>query len=496
MNAPPPTPASAAGAARPERRARRARRRAPTALARRELGWIGWGLAGSAGAGALVGAPLALPFAFALGYLAWLLLRVDALLGWLHGGAKARDAPPSAGLVDAVIERVHREKKYSRKQKNRYRSALTQFDRLASELPDATIVLDANRQIQWANPAAGAILGVHPERDRGQRLDNLVRAPEFVAFLADPEAEGPGDVELDSPHVPGRTLALRVVRSSKKLSVLIARDVTQRVRVREMRRAFVADVSHELRTPLTVIGGYLEMLEGDPRLPADVAEALARVDAQARRMRDIVEHLLELSKLEANPLGDDEGTSVAVGPMVRGQVEALAAADVAGQVFELEVDDALLVVGSERELYSACQNLLVNAVRYAGDGARVRVGWGADPDGRPRFSVADDGPGIEARHLARLSERFYRVDRGRSRESGGTGLGLAIVKHVAQRHGGSLRIDSVPGAGAAFTVELPAHRAERGEAAAVSAGPAGPAEPPGLPGPPGPDPAGSVTHLS
>ena len=276
--------------------------------------------------------------------------------------------------------------------------------------------------------------------------------------------------------MPGRTLALRLVRSSKKLSVLIARDVTQRVRVREMRKAFVADVSHELRTPLTVIGGYLEMLEGDARLPEDVVGALARVDAQTRRMRDIVEHLLELSKLEANPLGDDEGEPVAVAALVRSQVEALDEADARGQRFELALDENLLLVGSERELYSAAQNLLTNAVRYAGDGARVRVSWGLDGAGQARFAVADDGPGVETRHLARLSERFYRVDPGRSRASGGTGLGLAIVKHVAQRHGGTLRIDSAPGDGASFAIELPAHRTRREPDGAGAAG--APAVPP------------------
>ena len=468
MDAPPP-PIAPRGAPRPDpdagdrpRTGRPRRRRGPPAPdTRRELAWIGWGLAGALGAGALLGAPLLAALAFALGYLGWLLWRTDALLDWLAGGAKARDAPPSAGTTDAIVERVHREKRYSRKQKNRYKSALAQFDRLASELPDATIVLDAHRQIHWANPAAATILGVHPERDRGQRIDNLVRSPEFAAFLADPHASDPGDAEIENPHAAGRTLALRLVRSSKKLSVLIARDVTQRVRTREMRKAFVADVSHELRTPLTVIGGYLEMLEGDARLPGDVAEALARVGAQTGRMRDIVEHLLELSRLEADPLGEDEGAPVAVGPIARALVEGLETADGRAQRFELEIDDALAALGSERELYSVCQNLLTNAARYAGAGARVRVSWGTDAAGRPRFEVADDGPGIEARHLARLSERFYRVDPGRSRESGGTGLGLAIVKHAAQRHGGLLHVESVPGEGASFAVELPAHRARR-----------------------------------
>lgn len=423
----------------------------------RELWWLALSLIGAVAIGLITHLPLILPLVFLCCYAIWLLHRMAAMVHWLQSGASTRKAPPTVGLMNQVVELIHREKKYSRKQKNRYRKALAQFNSLAAELPDATVVLDKQHQIRWSNTAARTLLNIHPDRDRGQRIDNLLRDPRFHEFLKTPNAGS--ELELPAPSNPGLTVAIRTVNSGKKMTVLIARDVSQRVKIREMRKTFVGDVSHELRTPLTVIQGYLEMLLEEPALGDTVRSGLQHVSTQSDRMQHIVEHLLELSKLEGNPLADNEGEPVAVSSLIESMVNSIRQTTDTEHLFELQLNRNLALLGSESEIYSACHNLVTNAVKYTGSGTRVSISWLLDADGKPILSVRDNGQGIEARHLPRLSERFYRVDKGRSRSNGGTGLGLAIVKHVAQRHGGQLVIDSRPGDGSEFRIEFPHSRA-------------------------------------
>jgi len=380
---------------------------------------------------------------------------MNNMVTWLEKGAKTSEAPQTTGLTTDMVQRVHREKKYSRKQKNKYRSALAQFNSLAADLPDATVALTESHEIRWANAAATRLLNIQPDRDLGQRIDNLVRVPEFREFLlSDSKQE---ELEIQSPVAAEIVLAVRRVRTGKNMMVLIAADVTQRVQLREMRKAFVADVSHELRTPLTVIQGYLEMLQEDNTLPESVAAQLTQIASQSDRMEGIVNDLLQLSRLEGNALGETEGSPVHIPTLLDSILAPLKETSEAHQ-FDMQVDNELGLLGSESELYSACNNLLTNAVRYTDAGTRISVEWRKNNSGSAVYTVSDDGPGIEARHLARLSERFYRVDAGRSRDSGGTGLGLAIVKHAAQRHGGILDIQSTPGSGSQFSIVFPAKR--------------------------------------
>lgn len=433
--------------------------RAPFTALRRELGWLAGALAAAFAFGVLVGLPMLVPLLFLVGHSLWLLWRMSAISRWLEGGAHAATAPPTVGIGNRIVELVHREKKYSRKQKHRYRNSLAQFRSLAAELPDATVVLDAQHQIRWANSAAQSLLGIHPERDRGLRIDNLVRAPGFRELL-DGETKAGEDLEIEFPRGSGRTLVLRNVPSGNNVSVLVARDETQRVRLREMRKAFVGDVSHELRTPLTVIEGYLEVLRDGDDLTPSTRRAIENVSAQSARMHHIVEHLLQLSRLEGNPLGTGEGETIVVGSLLRSMIASLVdtRSELSRRRFELDIDDSLALLGAEGEIWSACNNLITNAVKYGGENCRIGVRWRLEGDA-PTVTVSDDGPGIEARHLPRLSERFYRVDRNRSRDSGGTGLGLAIVKHAAHRHGGQLHIESTPGIGSTFRIAFPAERA-------------------------------------
>ena len=422
---------------------------------RTELAWFGTGLAVAGLTGLLLNAVSITLLAFSVLYAIWTLKRLDRIVGWLQNGGKAQKAPFSHGLTEEMVRLVHREKKYSQKQKNRFKASLGQFNSLASSMPDAIIVINDDDEIRWSNPAARHMVNIHPERDRGQRIDNLIRNPLFSEFLQNESASI--ELEIQGAQSIDRMLELRRVRIKKNLTALIGADITQRAKVREMRKTFVADVSHELRTPLTVIRGYLEMLLEHKNHPPEVDDALHVVASQSARMHEIVEALLELSKLEANPLGDSEGDIINVSEMLRTLVSTLQK-ESPKHTFELELDDSLAMLGTEREIYSACNNLLTNAVKYTNAGTTITVHWGLDDNGDAVYSVTDNGPGIELRHLSRLSERFYRVDTGRSREQGGTGLGLAIVKHAVQRHGGSFQIQSQPGTGSTFSATFPGNR--------------------------------------
>ncbi|NND93123.1 MAG: DUF3329 domain-containing protein, partial [Granulosicoccus sp.] len=260
-----------------------------------EISWFLSGLLAAALAGFIIGWPVAFILIFLLVYSLWLLYRLDVMVHWLRDGAKPGRAPPTSGLTNEMVQLIHREKKYSRKQKNRYRKTLAQFNSLAADLPDATVVLDRDFEIRWSNSAARHLLNIQPERDRGQRIDNLIRVPKFREFLHNKHGED--ELEIPGPGAADRILAVRKVRTGKHMMVLIAADITQRVHIREMRKAFVGDVSHELRTPLTVIRGYLEMLLEHSSLDKPLADGLMQIKVQSDRMQGIVEDLLQLSRL-------------------------------------------------------------------------------------------------------------------------------------------------------------------------------------------------------
>ncbi len=422
-------------------------------LVRSELGWFAAALLGGATLGLVSGHFLLLTLLFSVGYASWLLLRIANIVEWLSNGGIASQAPPTLGMMDHVVALVHRDKSESKRQTKSYQTTLARYNSLAAKLPDATVIFDEHKQISWCNNAALSLLNIHQERDIGQRIDNLLRAPDFQAFLSSHDY----GIEFEATSMvdPEVSLSLIKVTAGHGMTVLIARDITQRVRVRQMRRAFVADVSHELRTPLTVIQGYLETLLDDKKLESGLRQRLESVSEQSNRMHHIVQHLLELSKLEGNPLHEAEGDQILIAPMLRTITEAQQASTGKEHRFALELDEQLSLLGSESELYSACTNLIANAVNYTAPGTMIRIHWHLNDENNPEICVEDNGQGIEAHHLGRLSERFYRVDKARSRSAGGTGLGLAIVKHVAQRHGGQLLIDSQTGLGSSFKIVLP-----------------------------------------
>jgi len=356
------------------------------------------------------------------------------------------------GLVQARQRR--RTRAWFRRQRRLVR-LLKRYHHSAMSVPDAMVVLTDDRQIEWLNNAAIEMLGMS-RSDIGLRVDNLWRAPAFTAWLAHGADRPP--LEINAPGDEARTLSLRMEPYGPDRFLLIGRDVTALHRLQGVRQDFVANVSHELRTPLTVLAGYVEtLLDTDEGQDPQMHRILSNMHQQADRMRRIVEDLLLLSRLETSQPDAELFEPIDVVQLLEPILnDARLVSGEEGHRIESELDGGLRLWGVPRELQSAFSNLVFNAVKYTPAGGRVVVRWQRDEQGRPVFSVCDSGIGIEARHIPRLTERFYRIDVGRSRSRGGTGLGLAIVKHVALRHAARLEIDSTPGKGSCFRVVFPA----------------------------------------
>ena len=386
------------------------------------------------------------------GYLALTFTRLYRLERWLR--RRRTESPPDFhgvwGDAVALIMRIYRRKQFH---KRRIVQLFREFRRMTSAMPDGVIVLGTDREILWFNRNAGRLLKLRRKIDFGQRIDNLIRHPEFVRYLEAGDYTMPVVVRssLDSET----HLSLQMVAYGSQ-QLLLVRDVTRQVRLEAMRKDFVANASHELRSPLTVITGYVDTLAEDPSVDPLWRRPLEEMRRQTERMRTVVDALIELSRLEST--GGEAGHDlIDVGGMltlIRREVLALEErpAEIA---LKLESDAKLL--GAEPEVHSIFSNLISNAVKYTPREGRVDISWWVDADGA-HFSVADTGVGIAPEHIPRITERFYRADPSRARAPGGSGLGLAIVKHALQRHGATLSIESEEGVGSTFTCHFPLRR--------------------------------------
>jgi two-component system phosphate regulon sensor histidine kinase PhoR len=386
-------------------------------------------------------------------YLGWQLLNLYRLDRWLRLRSQL-DPPAIGGIwgdIIAQVVRLHRRKQYH---KQRLVQIFRELRRSTAALPDGVIVLSNQYEILWFNRRAARLLGLRRPIDIGLRIDNLIRSPEFVRYLHGDDFAMP--LVIRPPLETDLYLALQVVPYGAGQSLLLARDVTRQMRLEAMRKDFVANASHELRTPLTVISGYLDTLADDPGIDQAWAGPIRDMRTQAQRMNAIITDLLELSRLESTD-GEAPRDPIDVPRMLeRLHRDALAKGDRPHHVLlELECEDGLF--GAAHEIESAFTNLLVNGLKYTLSEGTVSMRWWSDEEGA-YFSVIDTGIGIPAEHIPRLTERFYRVDAGRSRGEGGSGLGLAIVKHALQRHGGWLDVRSVEGKGSTFTCHFPALR--------------------------------------
>jgi len=389
-------------------------------------------------------------------YLGWQLLNLYRLDRWLRLRSQI-DPPVIGGIwgdIIAQIIRLHRRKQYH---KQRLVQLFRELRRSTAALPDGVIILSVQSEIVWFNRQAARLLGLKRPVDIGLRIDNLIRTPEFIHYLHGEDFALP--LIIRPPTQAELYLALQLVPYGGGQSLLLARDVTRQMRLEAMRKDFVANASHELRTPLTVISGYLDTLADDSSIDQAWAGPIRDMRAQAQRMNAIIADLLVLSKLEAAD-GDAPREPIDVPRMLeRLYRDALARSDRPREVL-LDVESANGLYGAEHEIESAFTNLLVNGLKYTLPDGAVRMRWWTDDDGA-YFSVIDSGIGIPPEHIPRLTERFYRVDAGRSRDHGGSGLGLAIVKHALQRHDGWLDVQSVEGKGSTFTCHFPPQRVWR-----------------------------------
>ena len=404
-----------------------------------------------------------------VGAMLWWFL--DAMRGlrvvsWLRSGDLAQ-VPNTFGLWGAVVDRTRRLLRERERAITASEQRLKDFLSAIQASPNGVVLLDENFLIEWCNQTAAYQLGIDPVRDVAQRIGNLVRDPIFTAYMASSDVSEPIVIQGrgKNPNIPLRISIQRHPYGEGK-QLLITRDVTLLEQAEAMRRDFVANVSHEIRTPLTVLAGFVETLQTLKLNPQEQDNYLALMATQAQRMQSLVDDLLTLSRLEGSPIPGFTYHLALSQLMDACQSEAQQLShvlyqDKIAQVIVFETDPAIkdsLLLGEPRELQSALSNLVSNAVRYTPQGGRIEVHAFISTDGSLNLQVKDTGTGIPPEHLPRLTERFYRVDRSRSRESGGTGLGLAIVKHVMQRHGGQLEIASIAGQGSCFTLVLPATR--------------------------------------
>jgi two-component system, OmpR family, phosphate regulon sensor histidine kinase PhoR len=357
------------------------------------------------------------------------------------------------GAWDEMFARIYRHEKELHAQIARLDEEIDRFESAGQALTDGVVLLDEHNQISWCNTMAEMQLGLVLESDRGQHIANLVRQPEFIDYLQQQDFSQP--LTLRERKGTGRVLSLFVLPYAANKRLMQVKDVTQTDRLDQMRRDFVANVSHELRTPLTVLAGFVETLQEFEVDRDESKRYLGMMAEQSGRMQNIVKDLLTLSSLESAPPPDDEVIDMAsLLDKLRRDAQALSAGR---HQITFETDGQGDLRGSEMEIASALGNLVTNAVRYTPEGGTVSVRWKVQANGAV-FTVQDTGIGIEPAHIPRLTERFYRVDRGRSRDSGGTGLGLAIVKHSLNRHQAHLLIDSEPGRGSVFSVTFPPKR--------------------------------------
>ena len=422
--------------------------RAPIAVLAITL--VTWMVAGSTSALVVVTLGAALIIGFHL-------VHLQRISDWAAASLDS-DVPEGRGEWSSLFAAIYRRIRVRNAYERDLRQIIDRFRQAASAIPDGIVVLDAANRIDWANERALMQLGLDLRHDRGQPIVNLIRQPEFLRYVE--TGDYAASIVVASHRDPGRRLALQLVPFAADQKLLMSRDVTELEAVARMRRDFIANVSHELKTPLTVISGFVETLRDLDVDDAQRKRFLQLMDDQARNMQRLVADLLTLSALESdqNPVVDERFAVVPLLLALSADAKSLSNGQ---HEISLDIGDAATVVGSRDELASAFANLVTNAIRYTPPKGSITLAWRVDDDGTGVFAVTDTGIGIRAEYVPRLTERFYRVDRSRSRATGGTGLGLAIVKHVLMRHQAELDIRSERGQGSTFSIRLPARRVER-----------------------------------
>ena len=393
-------------------------------------------------------------FAVLLAYTFRNLFNLQRFANWV-GNPQVDKIPIHFGLWGGLYSQIARISARQAQREQRLKNMLNEYASSTSALPDAAVALDSGGRIRWFNDAASKLLGLQTAKDIGQPLMNLYRSPEIASLLK--RHDYSSSLQTSAPGRPERQLEVRITPYGEGQVLLLARDVTERLQQERVRKDFVANVSHELRTPLTVVSGFVENLQADESLSDErLKRPLDLMAQQTARMRQIVEDLLLLARLESGSTATEQQPVDIVGMLQLVADESAAIADKTPTI-KIEVTSNRRVLGDAKQLRSAVTNLVINAVHHTRADGTITLRW-CDRNGTAVLEIIDTGEGIAAEHIPRLTERFYRVDAGRSRERGGTGLGLAIVKHVLNRHDAQLEIESEPGTGSCFRVCFPPSR--------------------------------------
>lgn len=390
--------------------------------------------------------------AMALGIIGWQIYRLDLLYSWTLN-PRDNPMPESSGQTYLLHREINRRRIKNKNRKRQLSTLLNQFRQAISVLPDAIVLIDNQGKIEWANSNAKNVLGIRWPEDAKVRFGDLIRYPEVDKLLQPkiPPSEG---VIVNSLLHNDQTINIKAIHYTDTLRMIIARDVSRLIKVNQMHTDFVANVSHELKTPLTVLRGYLEIMEESNALPEKFIKPLKQMNLQSIRMQLIVSDLLYLAKLE-DSANINSHSPIDITLAVNTIIETIQPLiEEKSHTLEIDIDQSISLNGSATELHSAFSNLIANAINYTPNEGLINIRWYKD-DSNVIFSVRDNGFGIAAQHISRVTQRFYRVDTDRSREGGGTGLGLAIVKHVLHRHNGELEIISDEGIGSNFQCIFP-----------------------------------------
>jgi len=387
----------------------------------------------------------------------YLLIQINDLYALQHWLKKPEldKVPEGLGLAEDIFNALLKYERGNEQKNQELNAALERFNTVANAIPDGLVILSASNEIEWCTSNAEYQLGLNLETDRHMPIVNLIRNSHFIAYLYNEVYDEP--FKLKDLRNNDAILEIWLIALGSKQKLLISRDVTQMEQVDAMRRDFIANVSHELRTPLTVVGGFIETLSDmEGAIPENIRSYFSMMQDQTTRMRRLIEDLLTLSRIESNTQ-PPEDSLITMQDMVNMLLNDAIALSQGKHTITAEFSDKLDLMGATDELQSALGNLVSNAVRYTPSGGSIHISW-QQRGNYGVFSVRDNGIGIAQQHIGRLTERFYRVDRGRSRETGGTGLGLAIVKHILTRHQAKLEISSELGAGSTFSAIFPEAR--------------------------------------
>ena len=390
-------------------------------------------------------------------YIAWLYQRLLKLEQWIRNGTRISEACDDKGFIGVIVHQLYCQKKRHNKRKRRTKKILHRLNQNISALPDATVILNEELRIEWCNDPARYLLNLRSPQDLGNKINNIIRDPGLQSYLeSDPEEE---HIEIESPVDPNIIIQVKKVSFGANRSLLIARNISDQKQLQESLKNFVANASHELRSPLTVICGHLELLEAEDKISASGKRSLQTAQRQTERMQELIQNLLLLSQVESYHLAPDEGDRISIADLNKRLLDAIEKYDDSDRV-RLEFSGHLYLLGIKTEIEGICINLLENAIKYSMPGKPIRAKWFENSRAEYVFSVKDQGSGIEAEEISKLTNRYYRGRRSRA-EATGSGLGLAIVQHAASKHGAIFKITSEPGKGSCFSVTFPSYRSLR-----------------------------------